>query len=228
MKNLTKNFVLSRVKISNTSIQVGDLYITPNFEEKVSVEVLAEVEKIVTKNFPDVKQLDGKSIKNLRHLFEDDTKTTQLFMGTLTLITIDNCKFCIVNNKVGVSNPIVSVVEIQGSSIEKSEVAPEVTEVAPEVIEDIKAEIIEDMKESEVSDEVLEAIEAIEDVKAPEAIEDVKASEVTEVAPEVTEVSPEVTEVAPENKPSKPKKVVTKEVADIQKQNSDAIEDGLK
>ena len=225
MKNLAKNFVLSRTKISNSSIQVGELFITPNFEENVSEEILSEVESIVKKNFPNVKHLNGKSVKNLQHLFEDDVKTTQFFMGTLTLLTIDNVKFYVINNKTGVSNPTVSVVEIQNPVAEKVDEVV-VDETAPETAVD----------ETDKTDEVV-----VTEV-APETTTEVVPETTTEVAPETTtetveevapetveEVAPEtVEEVAPETKAPKSKKVVSKDVADTQQQNATVIEEGLK
>ena len=112
--NSVKNFVLSRTKVSNSSVQVGDLFITPNFDSKMSDEILKDVVEFAKKNFSDIQTLNGKSIRHLRYLFEDDTKMTQFFMGALTFSTIDNCKFSIVNSKIGNSaTPLISVSDLK-------------------------------------------------------------------------------------------------------------------
>ena len=233
MKNLAKNFVLSRTKISNSSIQVGELFITPNFEENVSEEILSEVESIVKKNFPNVKHLNGKSVKNLQHLFEDDVKTTQFFMGTLTLLTIDNVKFYVINNKTGVSNPTVSVVEIQNPVAEKVDEVV-VDETAPETAVD-ETDKTDEVVVTEVAPETTtEVVPETTTEVVPETTTEVVPETTTEVAPETTtetveEVAPEtVEEVAPETKAPKSKKVVSKDVADTQQQNATVIEEGLK
>jgi len=212
MKNLANNFVLSRAKISNSSIQVGDLYITPNFDENISDEILSEVESIVRKNFTNVRQLNGKSVKNLRHLFEDNVKTTQFFMGALTLLTIDKCKFYVVNNKTGILMPTISVLEVQFPTAEEEKVEAPVVE-AP-VVEEVEAPVVE-----------APVVEAPV-VEAPVVEAPVVEAPVVE-APVVEAVKTEETK-APVVKPTKPTKVVTKNVADAQKQNAAKIEESLK
>jgi len=204
MKNLANNFVLSRAKISNSSIQVGDLYITPNFDENISDEILSEVESIVRKNFTNVRQLNGKSVKNLRHLFEDNVKTTQFFMGALTLLTIDKCKFYVVNNKTGILMPTISVLEVQFPTAEEEKVEAPVVEAPVVEAPVVEAPVVE----------------------APVVEAPVVEAPVVE-APVVEAVKTEETK-APVVKPTKPTKVVTKNVADAQKQNAAKIEESLK
>ena len=86
------NFVISRAKISRSSVKVNDLFFTYNGENLQ--EDLAEVAEVANEKFPDLNDLNGATVTNLVHLFNEDEIKTCYFMCAISLIgKIDNKEF---------------------------------------------------------------------------------------------------------------------------------------
>lgn len=86
------NFVISRAKISRSSIKVNDLFFTYNGENLQ--EDLTDVAEVANEKFSDLNDLNGATMMNLIHLFNEDEIKTCYFMCAMSLIgKIDNKEF---------------------------------------------------------------------------------------------------------------------------------------
>lgn len=86
------NFVISRAKISRSSVKVNDLFFTYNGENLQ--EDLTGVAEVANEKFSDLNDLNGATMTNLIHLFNEDEIKTCYFMCAISLIgKIDNKEF---------------------------------------------------------------------------------------------------------------------------------------
>lgn len=86
------NFVISRAKISRSSVKVNDLFFTYNGENLQ--EDLNDVVKVANEKFSDLNDLNGATMTNLIHLFNEDEIKTCYFMCAMSLIgKIDDKEF---------------------------------------------------------------------------------------------------------------------------------------
>ena len=86
------NFVISRAKISRSSVKVNDLFFTYNGENLQ--EDLTDVVEVANEKFSDLNDLNGATVTNLIHLFNEDEIKTCYFMCAISLIgKIDNKEF---------------------------------------------------------------------------------------------------------------------------------------
>ena len=86
------NFVISRAKISRSSIKVNDLFFTYNGENLQ--EDLIDVVEVANEKFSDLNDLNGATMNSLIHLFNEDEIKTCYFMCAVSLIgKIDDKEF---------------------------------------------------------------------------------------------------------------------------------------
>ena len=86
------NFVISRAKISRSSVKVNDLFFTYNGENLQ--EDLTDVAEVANEKFSDLNDLNGATMTSLIHLFNEDEIKTCYFMCAMSLIgKIDNKEF---------------------------------------------------------------------------------------------------------------------------------------
>lgn len=86
------NFVISRAKISRSSVKVNDLFFTYNGENLQ--EDLVDVAEIANEKFSDLNDLNGATMTSLIHLFNEDEIKTCYFMCAMSLIgKIDDKEF---------------------------------------------------------------------------------------------------------------------------------------
>ena len=86
------NFVISRAKISRSSVKVNDLFFTYNGENLQ--EDLKDVAEVANEKFSDLNDLNGATMTSLIHLFNEDEIKTCYFMCAMSLIgKIDNKEF---------------------------------------------------------------------------------------------------------------------------------------
>lgn len=86
------NFVISRAKISRSSVKVNDLFFTYNGENLK--EDLNDVVEVANEKFSDLNDLDGATMTSLIHLFNEDEIKTCYFMCAMSLIgKIDDKEF---------------------------------------------------------------------------------------------------------------------------------------
>lgn len=86
------NFVISRAKISRSSVKVNDLFFTYNGENLQ--EDLVDVAEVANEKFSDLNDLNGATMTSLVHLFNEDEIKTCYFMCAMSLIgKIDDKEF---------------------------------------------------------------------------------------------------------------------------------------
>ena len=86
------NFVISRAKISRSSVKVNDLFFTYNGENLQ--EDLKDVAEVANEKFSNLNDLNGATMTSLIHLFNEDEIKTCYFMCAMSLISkIDNKEF---------------------------------------------------------------------------------------------------------------------------------------
>lgn len=86
------NFVISRAKISRSSVKVNDLFFTYNGENLQ--EDLNDVVAVTNEKFSDLNDLNGATMTSLIHLFNEDEIKTCYFMCAMSLIgKIDDKEF---------------------------------------------------------------------------------------------------------------------------------------
>ena len=86
------NFVISRAKISRSSVKVNDLFFTYNGENLQ--EDLVDVAEVANEKFSNLNDLNGATMTSLIHLFNEDEIKTCYFMCAMSLIgKIDNKEF---------------------------------------------------------------------------------------------------------------------------------------
>lgn len=156
-------FVISRAKISRSSVKINDLFFTYNGENLQ--EDLAEVAEVANEKFPDLNDLNGATMTNLIHLFNEDEIKTCYFMCAISLIgKIGNKEF-----KLEFSSKRGSFLAVKqiATEVKNEEVNDENASEDPKDIEEPKDEtkgeeikdentskdIQEDPKNEEVNDE---------------------------------------------------------------------------
>jgi len=182
--------VLSRMAISKESIQVEDLFVTPQFDIESAQDVFADVIDFVKANFKDLRTLNQKTPKDIRYLLNDDRMLSQFVFAALTYVKIDGYSFSLTNKKAyGTMFTTLNVY---------LNIAPEVTPSTPETVETITPET----KKSEV----VETTETMEDGenKQDKIQEITEKSEVIETTE--TEDAPETIKEQKKQKDQKPKK----------------------
>ena len=86
------NFVISRAKISRSSVKVNDLFFTYNGENLK--EDLNDVVEAANEKFSDLNDLNGATMTSLIHLFNEDEIKTCYFICAMSLIgKIDDKEF---------------------------------------------------------------------------------------------------------------------------------------
>ena len=86
------SFVISRAKISRSSVKVNDLFFTYNGENLQ--EDLKDVAEVANEKFSDLNDLNGATMTSLIHLFNEDKIKTCYFMCAMSLIgKIDDKEF---------------------------------------------------------------------------------------------------------------------------------------
>lgn len=86
------NFVISRAKISRSSVKVNDLFFTYNGENLK--EDLNDIVEVANEKFSDLNDLNGATMTSLIHLFNEDEIKTCYFMCAMSLIgKIDDKEF---------------------------------------------------------------------------------------------------------------------------------------
>lgn len=86
------NFVISRAKISRSSVKVNDLFFTYNGENLK--EDLNDVVEVANEKFSNLNDLNGATMTSLIHLFNEDEIKTCYFMCAMSLIgKIDDKEF---------------------------------------------------------------------------------------------------------------------------------------
>ena len=86
------NFVISRAKISRSSVKVNDLFFTYNGENLQ--EDSNDVAEVANEKFSDLNDLNGATMTSLIHLFNEDEIKTCYFMCAMSLIgKIDDKEF---------------------------------------------------------------------------------------------------------------------------------------
>ena len=118
------NFVISRAKISRSSVKVNDLFFTYNGENLQ--EDLNDVAEVANEKFSDLNDLNGATMTSLIHLFNGDEIKTCYFMCAMSLIgKIDDKEFKLdFSSKRGNFLTVKSVIEEPKSDVNKKD-APE-------------------------------------------------------------------------------------------------------
>ena len=123
------NFVISRAKISRSSVKVNDLFFTYNGENLQ--EDLVDVAEVANEKFSDLNDLNGATMTSLIHLFNEDEIKTCYFMCAMSLIgKIDNKEF-----KLDFSSKRGSFLTVKSVAIESKDDANE--KDAPEEQKDV-------------------------------------------------------------------------------------------
>ena len=78
------NFVISRAKISRSSVKVNDLFFTYNGEN--IQEDLTDIVEVANEKFSDLSDLNGATMTSLIHLFNEDEIKTCYFMCAISLL----------------------------------------------------------------------------------------------------------------------------------------------
>lgn len=118
------NFVISRAKISRSSVKVNDLFFTYNGENLK--EDLNDVVEVANEKFSDLNDLNGATMTSLIHLFNEDEIKTCYFMCAMSLIgKIDDKEFKLdFSSKRGNFLTVKSVIVEPKSDVNKKD-APE-------------------------------------------------------------------------------------------------------
>ena len=123
------NFVISRAKISRSSVKVNDLFFTYNGENLQ--EDLVDVAEVANEKFSDLNDLNGATMTSLIHLFNEDEIKTCYFMCAMSLIgKIDDKEFKLdFSSKRGNFLTIKSVIVESKSDVNKKDVPEEQKDV---------------------------------------------------------------------------------------------------
>lgn len=185
------NVVLSRMAISKESIQVEDLFVTPQFDIESAQDVFADVINFVKANFKDLRTLNQKTPKDIRYLLNDDRMLSQFVFAALTYVKIDGYSFSLTNKKAYGTMFTTLNVYLNLSAETPETVTPET--VVPEKTEKTETSETEDIPKKTV----VETPETI----VPEKTEKTEISETTE-----TEDASETIKEQKKQKDQKPKK----------------------
>lgn len=123
------NFVISRAKISRSSVKVNDLFFTYNGENLQ--EDLNDVAEVANEKFSDLNDLNGATMTSLIHLFNEDEIKTCYFMCAMSLIgKIDDKEFKLdFSSKRGNFLTVKSVIVEPKSDVNKKDVPEEQKDV---------------------------------------------------------------------------------------------------
>lgn len=123
------NFVISRAKISRSSVKVNDLFFTYNGENLQ--EDLVDVAEVANEKFSDLNDLNGATMTSLIHLFNEDEIKTCYFMCAMSLIgKIDDKEFKLdFSSKRGNFLTVKSVIVESKSDVNKKDVPEEQKDV---------------------------------------------------------------------------------------------------
>ena len=123
------NFVISRAKISRSSVKVNDLFFTYNGENLQ--EDLNDVAKVANEKFSDLNDLNGATMTSLIHLFNEDEIKTCYFMCAMSLIgKIDDKEFKLdFSSKRGNFLTVKSVIVEPKNDVNKKDVSEEQKDV---------------------------------------------------------------------------------------------------
>lgn len=123
------NFVISRAKISRSSVKVNDLFFTYNGENLQ--EDLNDVVEVANEKFSDLNDLNGATMTSLIHLFNEDEIKTCYFMCAMSLIgKIDDKEFKLdFSSKRGNFLTVKSVIVEPKSDVNKKDVPEEQKDV---------------------------------------------------------------------------------------------------
>lgn len=182
------DFIVSREKISRESIRVDDLYFTPNCENVK--EKLDEIIKITDDNFPNIYDINRKTVSGLIHIFNGNPTNTKFYMAALSLIENRGKRFQIIHDtRIGAYIQLKDVVKKKEETLEEEVKAVEQKEEIAENKEEAKAKDDKTPKE--------EIVEQKEDAK-------VEITEIPkeEVKAEAVEQKEEIVENKEEAKPS--------------------------
>lgn len=123
------NFVISRAKISRSSVKVNDLFFTYNGENLQ--EDLNDVVEVANEKFSDLNGLNGATMTSLIHLFNEDEIKTCYFMCAMSLIgKIDDKEFKLdFSSKRGNFLTVKSVIVESKSDVNEKDVPEEQKDV---------------------------------------------------------------------------------------------------
>lgn len=123
------NFVISRAKISRSSVKVNDLFFTYNGENLK--EDLNDVVEVANEKFSDLNDLNGATMTSLIHLFNEDEIKTCYFMCAMSLIgKIDDKEFKLdFSSKRGNFLTVKSVIVESKSDVNEKDVPEEQKDV---------------------------------------------------------------------------------------------------
>ena len=166
------NFVISRAKISRSSVKVNDLFFTYNGENLQ--EDLKDVAEVANEKFSDLNDLNGATMTSLIHLFNEDEIKTCYFMCAMSLIgKIDDKEFKLdFSSKRGNFLTVKSVIVEPKSDVNEKDVPEEQKDVvgdenAPKANQEEPKD--EDVVDEEANDEnVLEEPKDKEESGKPE------------------------------------------------------------
>lgn len=166
------NFVISRAKISRSSVKVNDLFFTYNGENLQ--EDLVDVAEVANEKFSDLNDLNGATMTSLIHLFNEDEIKTCYFMCAMSLIgKIDNKEF-----KLDFSSKRGSFLTVKSIAVESKDDANE-----KDVPEELKNEDVvggEENEENTPKDAPKEPKSEEESGKPEETLEEPKNEETSE------------------------------------------------
>ena len=154
------NFVISRAKISRSSVKVNDLFFTYNGENLQ--EDLVDVAEVANEKFSDLNDLNGATMTSLIHLFNEDEIKTCYFMCAMSLIgKIDDKEFKLdFSSKRGNFLTVKSVIVESKNDVNEKDVPEE----QKDVVGDENAP--EDNQEEQKDEDVVG--EEVDDKNAPE------------------------------------------------------------
>ena len=189
------DFIVSREKISRESIRVDDLYFTPNCEN--IKERLDEIIKITDDNFPNIYDINRKTVAGLIHIFNGNPTNTKFYMAALSLTENRNKRFQIIHD-----TRIGAYIQLKDAVKKKEETPTE--EKVEEKVETPEKE--EKPKEETPTEEKVETPEKEEKPK-----EETPTEEKVETKVEEKVETPETpSEEKVEEKPKEEEKVETK------------------
>lgn len=162
------NFVISRAKISRSSVKVNDLFFTYNGENLQ--EDLNDVAEVANEKFSNLNDLNGATMTSLIHLFNEDEIKTCYFMCAMSLIgKIDDKEFKLdFSSKRGNFLTVKSVIVESKSDVNEKDVPEE----QKDVVEDENTP--KDNQEEQKDEDVVG--EEVDDKNAPEEPKDKEES----------------------------------------------------
>lgn len=165
--------VLSRMAISKESIQVEDLFVTPQFDIESAQDVFVDVIDFVKANFKDLRTLNQKTPKDIRYLLNDDRMLSQFVFAALTYVKIDGYSFSLTNKK-AYGTMFTTLNVYLNLSAEKTEtIVPEKTEKT-ETSETTEKTVTETLETVTTETVVPEKTEVTETEDASETIKEQK------------------------------------------------------